>query len=80
MSAFEAGIDLQHKCRERASTVPQENLPCGNSSGESVHRTISPELIWVTNRCTADRSMPGPYIGSNENLSSFADKTDRHNS
>ncbi len=50
------------KGRERALTVPQWNLTGLIRTGEFVHRTISPERIEEWNRCTADRSMPGPYI------------------
>ena len=54
---------LLPKRRERASTVPQGNRTCGTGLGELVRLTISPECIGNQNSCTADRSMPGPYIG-----------------
>ena len=53
---------LRDDCRERASTVPHGNRTCGTALGELVCRTISPECIGNPNCCTADRSMPGPYI------------------
>ena len=58
-----SGRNIHKPCRERASTVPQRDLTCGTMSGEFVHPTISPECTWKWIRCTADRSMPGPYIG-----------------
>ena len=67
LSAYAATINSRYKCRERASTVPQGNLPLRTRSGESAHRTISPECVRTRMGCTADRSMPGPYIGANPN-------------
>ena len=48
-------------------TVPRENLAGGTALGEIVTGTNSPGADRYSEPCTADRSMPGPYIGLAKN-------------